>query len=167
MLEIRTYPEPVLRRRTQPVQRIDRELLTLVSDMLETMYAEDGIGLAAPQIGESIRLCVLNVTGDADGELVLINPVVVDQSEEEVAEEEGCLSLPGVRADVLRPVRVKVNAYDQRGQEINIDAGGLESRCLQHEIDHLDGRMFIDRLNHAKQMLLRPQLKQLEKEFAG
>ncbi len=167
MLEIRTYPEPVLRRRAQPVKRIDRELLSLVSDMLETMYAEDGIGLAAPQIGESIRLCVLNVTGGADGELVLINPVVVEQSDDEVAEEEGCLSLPGVRADVLRPERVKVNAFDQRGQEINIDAGGLEARCLQHEIDHLDGRMFIDRLNHAKQMLLRPQLKRLEKEFAG
>jgi len=161
MLKVRTYPDPVLRQRTASVKRVDRELLRLVEEMFETMYERKGLGLAAPQVGESIRLCVLNCTGREDGERVLVNPVLVETHGEAVA-EEGCLSVPGVSSKVPRAERVKVRAYDLEGRELEIEADGLEARCLQHELDHLEGRLFFEALNDAARMTLNAKLKTLE-----
>ncbi len=164
MLRVRAYPDPVLKRRAAPVQRIDQELLRLAEEMFRTMYEEQGIGLAAPQVGESVRLCVLNVSGKENGELVLINPVIVEARGEETG-EEGCLSVPGVRSKVTRSAEVVVRAYDQNGNEIEMKADGLQARCLQHEIDHLNGCLFIERLGEAARQVIRPGLKALEEEF--
>ena len=163
MLKVRTYPDPVLRQRAAAVKRVDRELLRLVERMFETMYGQKGVGLAAPQVGESIRLCVFNCTGREDGERVLVNPVLVEAHGEAV-DEEGCLSVPGVSSKVPRAERVKVRAYDLEGRELEIEADGLEARCLQHELDHLEGRLFFEALNDAARMTLNAKLKTLEEK---
>ena len=163
MLKVHTYPDEVLGAKAKPVKRIDTDLLKLIDRMFETMYAEQGVGLAAPQIGESVRLCVLNCTGKKEGERVLINPVIVERSGEHT-DEEGCLSVPGARAKVTRAEKVKVRAYDRRGEEIELEADGLLARCIQHELDHLSGRLFFQRLNEAARMTLNSRLKQLEDE---
>jgi peptide deformylase len=165
MLRVRAYPDPILGRRSKPVESIDRELRKLIDEMFETMYDEKGVGLAAPQIGEGIRLCVTNCTGQSDGELALINPVIVETSGDDVTDEEGCLSVPGIRTKVTRSECVKVRAYDVTGKELEIDADGLEARCLQHEIDHLNGELFIQRLPEAALMAFRRQIKKLEDEY--
>ena len=165
MLKIRTYPEPVLTKPAQPVTRIDRKLLRLAAQMFETMYEDKGVGLAAPQVGESVRMCVLNTAGKSDGELVLINPVIVEASSDEVTAEEGCLSVPGIRSNVARSARIKVHAYDLTGKEVEIEAEGLDARCLQHEIDHLNGRLFFQRLNEAARMVINSRIKALEEKY--
>jgi peptide deformylase len=165
MLKVRAYPDPVLAIRSKPVQTIDRRLRQLVDEMFETMYEEHGVGLAAPQVGESLRLCVVNCSGESDGELVLVNPVVVETAGKDVASEEGCLSVPGIRTNVIRPERVKVRAFDLTGQELEIDADDLEARCLQHEIDHLNGQLFIQRLSEASRMAIRRQIRKLESDY--
>ena len=164
MLKVRAYPDPVLSRRAGAVKRIDKELIHLVREMFDTMYEEKGIGLAAPQVGESIRMCVLNCTGKPEGELILINPVLVDSSGE-ATDEEGCLSVPGIRSNVTRAEKVKVGAYDQNGNEIELEADGLEARALQHELDHLSGRLFFQLLNEPARMALNPRLKALKEAF--
>jgi peptide deformylase len=164
MLTVRHYPDPVLTHRTHPVKRIDRSFHKLVKEMFDTMYEEQGVGLAAPQVGEGLRMCVVNCTGDSDDELVLVNPVIVESSGEATS-EEGCLSVPGVRTNVSRPARVKVRAYDAAGHELELDADGLEARALQHEIDHLEGRLFFQRLNEAARMTIKHQIERLEREF--
>lgn len=166
MLTVRTYPDEVLGIKTKPVKRIDKEFLQLVDEMFETMYAEHGVGLAAPQIGEGVRVCVLNCTGKKEDEVVLINPVVVESSGEET-DEEGCLSVPGVRANVTRAAHIKVKAYDRHGRGIELEADGLHARCIQHELDHLNGRLFFQSLNDAARMTINAQLKELEDEFEG
>lgn len=165
MLKVRTYPADVLSKKAKPVKRIDKEFLRLVDEMFDTMYEERGVGLAAPQVGESLRFCVVNCTGKKEDEIALINPVIVESSGEET-EEEGCLSLPGVRGKVTRPAQIKVKAYDRNGREIEIEADGLHARCIQHELDHLNGRLFFQRLNEAARMTVNGQLKTLEDEFA-
>jgi peptide deformylase len=165
MLKVRAYPDPVLAIRSKPVQTIDRRLRQLVDEMFETMYEEHGVGLAAPQVGESLRLCVVNCSGESDGELVLVNPVVVETAGKDVASEEGCLSVPGIRTNVIRPERVKVRAFDLTGQELEIDADDLEARCLQHEIDHLNGQLFIQRLSETSRMAIRRQIRKLESDY--
>ena len=165
MLKVRTYPADVLTKKAKPVKRIDKEFLHLVDEMFDTMYEESGVGLAAPQVGESLRFCVLNCTGKEADEITLINPVIVESSGEET-DEEGCLSLPGVRGKVTRPAQIKVKAYDRNGREIEIEADGLHARCIQHELDHLNGRLFFQRLNEAARMTVNGQLKTLEDEFA-
>jgi len=164
MRKIRAYPDPVLARRTAAVRRIDEALEKLVVEMFETMYAARGVGLAAPQVGESIRLCVMNPTGKPEGEVILINPVILESSGE-LNEEEGCLSVPGVRSNVPRAARVRVRAYDRSGREMDLEAEGLEARVVQHELDHLNGRLFFERLNEAARMTLNRQLRVLEEEF--
>ena len=163
MLKIRTYPEKVLTAKAEPVRRIDKTTLALIDEMFETMYGERGVGLAAPQVGESIRLCVVNCTGKKEDEIVLINPVIVSSSGEQV-DEEGCLSVPGARAKVARAERVTVKAFDRNGREIELEADGLHARCIQHELDHLNGRLFFHRLNEAARMTINAQLKRLEDE---
>lgn len=166
MLTVRTYPDEVLSAKAKTVKRIDKEFLRLVDEMFETMYEEHGVGLAAPQIGESVRLCVLNCTGKKEDEIVLINPVIVESGGEHT-DEEGCLSVPGVRANVTRAAQIKVKAYDRHGRAVELEADGLHARCIQHELDHLDGRLFFHKLNDAARMTINAQLKELEDDFEG
>src|SRR6267142_4541359 len=145
ILTVRKYGDPLLRRRARPVDQVTPELRTMIANMTDTMYDEVGIGLAAPQVGISLRLIVI---ADEDGREVqaLLNPAIVDRGGE-VTGEEGCLSIPGVFAPVTRAAWVKVEARSVDGQPLTINARGLRARVLQHELDHLDGVLFIDRVD--------------------
>ncbi|OLC12633.1 MAG: peptide deformylase [Candidatus Rokubacteria bacterium 13_1_40CM_69_27] len=145
VLKVRKYGDPILRRRAEPVRAITSEIRTIVADMVDTMYDEVGIGLAAPQVGVSLRLLVVGDEETREAR-ALINPVITDQSGQATA-EEGCLSIPGIFAPVTRAAWVRVEALDPGGQTVKMDARGLLARVLQHEIDHLDGVLFIDRLD--------------------
>ena len=149
--------EEVLREPGVDVEAFDDELRKLIADMLETMYFAEGIGLAAPQIGISLRVCVLDLRTEDDAEAgrwVFVNPVVVESSDEESKKPEGCLSIPEMEDVVTRPARVTVQGFDAEGQAIEVEAEGLLARALQHEIDHLDGILFIDRLSTFKRRAL-------------
>lgn len=143
MLDIRVLGDPILREETTPVQEITDELKTLARDMFDTMYLAKGIGLAAPQVGRSERLAVIDVD---DQRFVIINPEIVE-AEGKAKGEEGCLSIPDVYGDVERAERVRVRATGLDGNEYEIEADGLLARCLQHEIDHLHGKLFLDYLS--------------------
>jgi peptide deformylase len=145
VLSVRKYGDPVLRRRGRPVEAVTPEIRRVIADMIDTMYDEAGLGLAAPQVGISLRLMVV---GDDDGReaRALINPVIAEQGGEVVA-EEGCLSIPGVFAPVRRAEWVRLEAQDEDGRPVSLTARGLRARVLQHEMDHLDGVLFIDRLD--------------------
>ena len=161
LLEILQPPHPTLRARAAPVERIDDELRRLVADMYETMYKAPGIGLAAPQVGVSRRLLIMDV---ADGEerrpMTVINPEILWCSDELGTAEEGCLSLPSFYAEVARPVAVRVRYQGDDGAERELDADGLLARCIQHEIDHLDGVLFVDHLSALRRnMILRKHAK--------
>jgi peptide deformylase len=144
VLSVRRYGDPVLRRRAGDIEAVTPEIRRLVDDMVDTMYDEVGIGLAAPQVGASLRLMVV---GDEEGRGVqaLVNPAITEQGGE-VKAEEGCLSLPGIFASVTRAEWVTLQAQDLAGRPVSITARGLRARVFQHEIDHLDGVLFIDRL---------------------
>ncbi len=161
--------EEILREPGVEVQEFDDELRRLVADMLETMYYAEGIGLAAPQIGVSRRVCVLDLRDEDDAEAgrwVLVNPVVVESSDEEDKAPEGCLSIPEMEEVVTRAARVTVRGFDAEGEEIEVEAEGLLARALQHEIDHLDGVLFIDRLSPFKRRALLKKWKKSQKEGA-
>ena len=159
--------EEVLREPGVEVEAFDDDLHKLVSDMLETMYFAEGIGLAAPQIGVSLRVCVLDLRDEDDresGRWVLVNPVVVESSDEEDKAPEGCLSIPEMEEVVTRSARVTVRGFDAEGEAVQIEADGLLARALQHEIDHLDGVLFIDRLSPFKRRALLKKWKKSQKE---
>jgi len=156
ILEIKEYGEPVLREKALPVEEITPEILNLIKDMAETMYADSGVGFAAPQVGVSKRIMVID--GDEDGLIVLINPMIV-KSEGEVVDEEGCLSVPGIYSQVKRSSKVTVKALNENGDPIEITKEGLTARALQHEIDHLDGILFIDRIGRMERQILLNKLK--------
>lgn len=139
---IRTIGDEVLRKKSRRVEEINDRILTLLDDMRETMYEADGVGLAAPQVGILKRVVVIDV---GNGPLYLINPEIIE-TEGEYLDEEGCLSIPGQQGNVLRPERVKAKALNEKGEEIIIEGEGLLARCLCHEIDHLDGVLFVDKL---------------------
>ncbi len=141
VLDIHVLGSPVLREETVPVAEVTDEIRQLIRDMFETMYAAKGIGLAAPQIGRRERIAVIDVD---DKPFAIINPVIVHRDGGAVRGEEGCLSIPEVYGDVERDVRVVVRALDEQGEPFEIEAADLLARCLQHEIDHLHGRLFID-----------------------
>ena len=161
LLEILQAPHPVLKTKAKPVARVDDALRRLAADMFETMYKAPGIGLAAPQVGVSERLIVLDVAdGDERRPMVLVNPEIVWRSSERAIAEEGCLSLPGQFADVTRPQHVKVSYLTEHGGEAELEAEGLLARCVQHEIDHLDGVLFVDHLTALKRnMIMRKLIK--------
>lgn len=148
------YPDPRLRLHAVEVTRFDADLERLAEDMIETMYDQGGIGLAATQIGARESLLVLDVSEDRHGSRTFVNPVIV-ACEGRLTSEEGCLSIPDVRERVERSARVKVAARDVRGEPFTVEAEGLLAVCLQHEIDHLEGRLFIDRLSPLKRERLR------------
>lgn len=156
-LEILQYPDERLRWRAAPVERVDERLRRLVDDMLETMYAAPGIGLAATQIGIDERVAVIDTSEHRDAPLVLVNPEIVarDGSAES---EEGCLSIPGVFEKVRRAERVTVRALDRDGEPFERTVDGLLAVCVQHEIDHLDGRLFIDHLSLLKRQRINKRL---------
>jgi peptide deformylase len=147
LLPIRVLGDPILREETKPVATITAELQQLIDDMFETMYAARGIGLAAPQVGRSERLAVVDVD---DEPMVLINPEILESSGGTEKGEEGCLSIPEVYGDVERPESIRIRAMDRDGNVFERDAAGLLARCMQHEIDHLHGKMFIDYLSVLK-----------------
>lgn len=159
MLEIKEYGESVLREKSLPVKEITPEILNLIRDMAEIMYATSGVGLAAPQIGVSKRIMVID--GEEDGLIVLINPIIV-KSEGEVIEEEGCLSIPEVYSKVKRSLKVTVKALNENGEPIELTKEGLIARALQHELDHLEGILFIDRIGKVKRQILLDKLKKKE-----
>jgi peptide deformylase len=163
ILDIRVLGDPVLRRETTPVGEVTPELRTLIGEMFDTMYAAEGIGLAAPQVGRSERVAVVDVEG---ARYTLINPKVIDQ-EGTARAEEGCLSIPDIYGDVTRAARVKVRAMNESGETYEIEAGELLGRCLQHEIDHLDGKLFIDYLSVLKRRSVMSQWEKNKADYPG
>jgi peptide deformylase len=164
-LKIMKYGSDVLRKVAQPVEEITDEVRRLVEDMLDIMYDSDGVGLAAPQVGVSKRIIVIDV-GPYDlscEPIALVNPEVVILAGQ-VDAEEGCLSLPGIKGDVKRAETVTVEALSLDGKKIRTEAADLFARALQHEIDHLDGILFIDHLGRLKHQLIKKQLRKIEKE---
>ena len=168
--EIRKYPDPVLRAKTERVENIDDSVQRLIDDMVETMHAAPGVGLAANQVGVPLQLAVIDL-GDREEEgtrhplLVLINPEFCSQ-EGSVVAEEGCLSIPDLTEKVKRAARVKVRAQDRTGRLYEIEAEGLMAKALQHEIDHLNGILLIDRLSPLKRNIFRRRLKRALAETA-
>lgn len=150
--DILILPDPVLRQRSLPVEQVDGSVRALLDDMLDTMYAAPGVGLAAIQIGLAQRIVVIDVTREDEprAPICLVNPEIVWTSEERAASEEGCLSIPDYYEEVERAARVKVRFLDRDGAEAEIEADGMLAVCLQHELDHLDGVLFIDRLSRLK-----------------
>ena len=158
------FGQPVLEKVAEPVSEFDQELEKLVADMFETMYAANGVGLAAPQIGIAKQLSVIDTSGgqDPDARIVLVNPSVIS-TEGEVNEEEGCLSLPEFRAPTPRPLRVTVRAQDLRGKEFTMSGEGLLARAFCHETDHLNGVLFIRHLSRLKRESIKRRIRQLMK----
>ena len=157
VLKVRKYGDPVLRRRAAPVAEITPEIRRMVDDMIETMYDEVGIGLAAPQVGISLRLMVVGHE-KTTGARAIVNPVIAEQGGE-VTAEEGCLSLPGIFASVTRAEWVRLEGQDLEGQPVSIKAKGLTARVFQHEMDHLDGVLFIDRLDAMTRDRIKRRIK--------
>ena len=159
---VRIYGDPLLRVKAQPVSVVDDELKSLIEDMRQTMEAYQGIGLAANQIGAVQRVLVVDVPldGERHARHAVVNPAIVQRSGSETG-EEGCLSIPGIYADVTRSQKVRVTGQDERGASIEIEAEGYLARALQHEIDHLDGVLFVDRLSPLKRQFLRKSLEAL------
>lgn len=153
-LEVRLLGDPVLRTEAEPVEAIDSNLRRLAADMFETMYAEEGVGLAAPQVGILKRLIVIDPQTEDVRPLALVNPSVVERDEDTERAEEGCLSVPGLKELVDRSVRVVVQATDLDGKPLRIEAEGLLGRILQHEVDHLNGVLFLDRVSPLKRKML-------------
>lgn len=158
-------PDARLRMVAKPVEAFDENLQVLIDDMFDTMYDARGVGLAAPQIGVSLRLSVIDVTGDKSDQLVIINPEIAFAVGEKEF-EEGCLSVPGAYDTVVRAEKVTVTALDRFGKPIEIKAEGLLAECLQHEIDHLNGKLFVDLLSPLKRLVARRKLDKFKRQKA-
>lgn len=164
MFEVRLYGDPVLRKKAIPVVSFDEKLKDFVGEMIETMIEFDGVGLAAPQVGESIRLAVIDPTGGVSDPYVLINPEITSFSNDKVDADEGCLSLPDITLKINRSARVSVKALDENGNEYIIEnAEGLLARALQHEIDDLDGLMIVDHVSALQRKMISGKLKKMAK----
>lgn len=157
LLPILHYPDPRLKKRAEPVEAVDESIRRLAADMAETMYAAPGIGLAATQVDVHKRVIVIDVTEDRSGLTVLINPEILEKDGECVS-EEGCLSVPGIYDKVTRAERVRVRALNLQGEPVEFEAEGLLAVCIQHEIDHLDGKVFVEYLSPLKQSRIKAKL---------
>ncbi len=164
-LPILTFPNPRLRNKAQPVREVDAAVRRLVDDMLETMYAAPGIGLAAIQVDVPLRVVVIDISEKQDSPLCLINPEILERQGDEQM-EEGCLSVPGFFEMVSRAERVRVRALDQDGRPFEIDTDGLLAVCIQHEIDHLDGKLFVDYISSLKRQRIRRRLEKEQRDPA-
>lgn len=165
ILEILHHPDPRLRETAQPIDGIDDELQTFIDDMFETMYAAPGVGLAATQVGVAKRVAVMDCSEDKDQPIVMINPEII-ASEDAVTVEEGCLSVPDHYDSVTRYKRVVWRATDRDGSDYEAEAEGLLAQCVQHEISHLDGGLYIDQLSRLKQGRIRRKLEKAQKREA-
>ena len=166
LLPILEYPDPRLKTVAKPVTSFDDRLRALIADMAETMYDAPGVGLAASQVDVHERLIVLDVSEDKNDLRVFINPEIVSASDETVECEEGCLSVPGVYDAVVRPARVRVRAQDERGESFELDCDGLLAVCVQHEMDHLIGKMFVEYLSPLKQDRIRTKMRKRKEKAA-
>jgi peptide deformylase len=164
LLPILRYPDPRLHKVAKPVQAVDARLKALIAQMFDTMYDAKGIGLAATQVDVHERLIVIDVSEDRDTPLVLINPELVWASDERIRGDEGCLSVPGYYDGVERAARVRVRALDGEGQPHDIEADGLLAVCIQHEMDHLMGKVFVDYLSPLKRNRIKTKLLKAERE---
>ncbi len=168
-MKILVYPHEILKKKAEPVGTIDGALQDFIDEMIELMYKAKGVGLAANQVGRAIRLFVMDVSGSEEppNPVVIINPVITALEGSEIA-EEGCLSVPQYSAKLKRAALVEVKGFDRNGKEIRLEGEGLAARCLQHEIDHLDGICFVDRLSPLKRTMFRKKwpkiLQRLEQE---
>ncbi|RJP25873.1 MAG: peptide deformylase [Candidatus Abyssobacteria bacterium SURF_5] len=165
-LQLTTYPAPILRKQAEPVKNVDGELIQTAEEMFTLMYENRGIGLAAPQAGISRRLLVIDLREDNQPVYIMINPQITKR-EGLVETEEGCLSLPEIFGDVKRAERVQVSFIDRDGESRILEAEGMLARAVQHEIDHLNGVLFIDRIGETRRQLLTPQLRALAEAFEG
>ena len=157
LLEIIEFPDPRLRNKAATIERVDDELRALIDDMFETMYDAPGIGLAATQVNVHRRFMVIDVSEDKSEPRVFINPEILTREGKQVC-QEGCLSVPGIYADVTRAERIRVRAQDRNGEAYEIDADGLLAVCIQHEVDHLDGKLFVDYLSPLKRQMVKKKL---------
>ncbi len=165
-LPILEFPDPRLRTRAAPVAQVDDELRRLIDDMFETMYAAPGIGLAATQVNVHKRVLVIDLSEDHDQPLVLINPEIVGREGVEET-EEGCLSVPGIYDKVSRAQKVRVRTLTRSGEQVEMEADGLLAVCIQHEMDHLEGKLFVDYLSELKRTRIRKKLEKERKDNAS
>jgi peptide deformylase len=163
ILEILEFPDPRLRTRAQPVARVDDSIRRLIADMFETMYAAPGIGLAASQVNVHQRLLVIDISEERNQPLAFVNPEILAREGDEET-EEGCLSVPGIYDKVRRAERITVRALDRNGISFEMQADGLLAVCIQHEMDHLDGKLFVDYLSELKRTRIRSKLAKERKD---
>ena len=163
MLEILTYPDERLRQKAKPVEKVDDSIKKIIDDMFETMYASAGIGLAAVQVNIDLQIVVVDLSTTKDQPLVLINPNIIAASGEIIC-EEGCLSVPEIREKVKRADRIVVDALNREGESIRIEAEEFFAVCLQHEIDHLNGVLFVDHLSRLKQGRVKTKLRKFSNQ---
>jgi peptide deformylase len=168
-LQILTYPHPTLRRVSKPLKRVDADLRKTIREMFDLMYAAKGIGLAANQVDLPLRFFLVNLEANPESgeELVFLNPVISRPHGGSEEAEEGCLSLPGLYGPVIRPKEVRINAYNLSGQEFEADLSGLFARCVQHELDHLDGVLFPDRMSQTARADIQEEIDIFETDFAS
>jgi peptide deformylase len=164
LLPILTYPDPRLHTVAQPVQAVDARIRQLVADMLETMYDAHGIGLAATQVNVHERVIVIDISEERDQPMVLVNPQIAWASDEKVVNEEGCLSVPGIYDGVERSTSVKVTALDDKGEPRTIEAEGLLAVCIQHEMDHLLGKVFVEYLSPLKRNRIKTKMLKAKRD---
>ncbi|MDY0250514.1 MAG: peptide deformylase [Pseudomonas sp.] len=164
ILNILEFPDPRLRTIAKPIAQVDDQIRSLIDDMLETMYAAPGIGLAATQINQHIRLVVMDLSEDKSEPLVFINPEFEILTDETDVYQEGCLSVPGFYEDVQRPQQVRINALDRDGKSFELLAEGLLAICIQHECDHLNGKLFVDYLSALKRDRIKKKLEKLHRQ---
>lgn len=164
--DLTLYPSPVLRKAAEPVEAFDEELRAIVDAMFERMFESQGVGLAAPQVGLKRRILVLNPSGDRAEDLTLVNPtVIVDKGSRKERFDEGCLSFPGIYAEIERPDRCRVEAFDVHGQAIEGEYEGFASRIIQHEYDHLEGVLLVDRMSPADKLRNKAALEELIERY--
>lgn len=164
ILDVVIFPDERLRTVAQPVEQVDDAIRAIVDDMFDTMYQEEGIGLAAPQVAIQQRIITIDIDGEKQNQLVLINPEIIESSGE-TGIEEGCLSIPGFRGLVPRKEKVTVKSLNRDGEEFTLKADGLLAICIQHEIDHLNGVLFVDYLSPLKRQRIKEKLLKLQKQL--
>ncbi|RKR71252.1 peptide deformylase [Otariodibacter oris] len=165
VLDVLIFPDENLTKMSLPVEKVDDELRTFIDDMFDTMYEQEGIGLAAPQVNVLKRVITIDIEGDRTNQIVLINPEIIDSSGE-TGIEEGCLSIPGCRALVPRKEKITVKALNRDGEEFVLEAEDLLAICIQHEIDHLNGVLFVDYVSPLKRQRIKEKLLKLKKQIA-
>lgn len=172
-LELAYYGNPILRKKCQPVAEVNDEIRELVESMIETLIEHNGIGLAAPQVNKDLRLFITAVPKELpDGNweqgelLVFINPEIISYSEEQEIRQEGCLSIPKLYGDVLRPEKIIIRATDIHGNEFEQEFTGLQARCCMHENDHINGVLYIDRMKGKERKMLEPKLREIKNKYA-